>query len=74
MIMFEIEEKEMINHPSHYNQGIETIDYIESWSMNFNTGNVIKYVTRAGYKNNQLEDLKKAMWYLQREIDRVENK
>jgi len=74
MIMFEIEEKEMVDHPSHYNQGIETIDYIESWSMNFNTGNVIKYVTRAGYKNNQLEDLKKAMWYLQREIDRIENK
>jgi hypothetical protein len=42
--------------------------------MNFNTGNVIKYVTRAGYKDNQLEDLKKAMWYLQREIDRIENK
>ena len=74
MLMFEIEEKEMVDHPSHYNQGIETIEYIESWSMNFNTGNVIKYVTRAGYKGNQLEDLKKAMWYLQREIDRIENK
>ena len=73
MLMFEIEEKEMVDHPSHYNQGIETIEYIESWSMNFNTGNVIKYVTRAGYKDNQLEDLKKAMWYLQREIDRIEN-
>ena len=69
--MFEIEEKEMVDHPSHYNQGIETIEYIESWSMNFNTGNVIKYVTRAGYKNNQLEDLKKAMWYLDREIQRL---
>ena len=74
MLTFEIEEKEMVDHPSHYNQGIETIEYIESWSMNFNTGNVIKYVTRAGYKDNQLEDLKKAMWYLQREIDRIENK
>ena len=74
MLTFEIEEKEMVDHPSHYNQGIETIEYIESWSMNFNTGNVIKYVTRAGSKNNQLEDLKKAMWYLQREIDRIENK
>ena len=74
MLTFEIEEKEMVDHPSHYNQGIETIEYIESWSMNFNTGNVIKYVTRAGYKDNQLEDLKKAMWYLQREIDRLENK
>ena len=74
MLMFEIEEKEMVDHPSHYNQGIETIEYIESWSMNFNTGNVIKYVTRAGYKNDQLEDLKKAMWYLDREIQRIENK
>ena len=74
MLTFEIEEKEMVDHPSHYNQGIETIEYIESWSMNFNTGNVIKYVTRAGYKDNQLEDMKKAMWYLQREIDRLENK
>ena len=74
MLMFEIEEKEMVDHPSHYNQGIETIEYIESWSMNFNTGNVIKYVTRAGYKDNKLEDLKKAMWYLQREIDRIEYK
>ena len=74
MLMFEIEEKEMVDHPSHYNQGIETIEYIESWSMNFNIGNVIKYVTRAGYKDNQLEDLKKALWYLQREIDRIENK
>jgi hypothetical protein len=72
--MFETEEKEMVDHPSHYNQGIETIEYIESWSMNFNTGNVIKYVTRAGYKNDQLEDLKKAMWYLDREIQRLENK
>ena len=73
MLTFEIEEKEMVDHPSHYNQGIETIEYIESWSMNFNTGNVIKYVTRAGYNGNQLEDLKKAMWYLQREIDRLKN-
>ena len=57
-----------VNHPSHYNKGIETIDYIESWNMDFNIGNVIKYVTRAGYKDNKLEDLEKAQWYLQREI------
>ena len=74
MLMFEIEEKEMVDHPSHYNQGIETIEYIESWSMNFNTGNVIKYVTRAGHKNDRLEDLKKARWYLDREIAKEENK
>ena len=74
MLMFEVEEKEMIDHPSHYNMGIEAIDYIESHSMNFNIGNVIKYVTRAKHKNNELEDLKKALWYLQREIANLENK
>ena len=66
--------KEMIDHPSHYNMGIEAIDYIESHSMNFNIGNVIKYVTRAKHKNNELEDLKKALWYLQREIANLEGK
>ena len=60
-----------VNHPSHYNKGIETIDYIESWSMNFNIGNVIKYVTRAGHKDNKLEDLEKAKWYLEREISKA---
>ena len=64
-------KKEMVNHPSHYNVGIETIDYIESWEMNFNTGNVIKYTTRAGFKENQLEELEKAKWYLEREIQRL---
>ena len=66
------DKKEMINHPSHYNQGIEAIDYIESHKMNFNTGNVIKYVTRAKHKGTELEDLKKASWYLNREIERLE--
>ena len=64
--------KEMVNHPSHYNQGIEAIDYIESHKMNFNIGNVIKYVTRAKHKGTELEDLKKASWYLNREIERLE--
>ena len=64
--------KEMINHPQHYNQGIEAIDYIESHKMNFNIGNVIKYVTRAKHKGTELQDLKKASWYLNREIERLE--
>jgi hypothetical protein len=68
-----VKAKEKVNHPSHYNVGIETIDYIESWSMNFNIGNVIKYTTRAGYKENKMEDLFKAKWYIEREIKRVEN-
>ena len=68
------DKKEMINHPSHYNQGIEAIDYIESHNMDFNIGNVIKYVTRAKHKGTELQDLKKASWYLNREIERLEGR
>lgn len=58
-----------INHPAHYTYGIiETIDYIDDKGFNFNLGNVIKYVTRAGHKLDALEDLKKARWYLDHEI------
>ena len=62
--------KEAVNHPSHYNQGkIEVIDAIEDWNLNFCEGNVIKYVARHRYKNEPLEDLKKAKWYLDRLIN-----
>ena len=71
MTTLEMSSESKVNHPSHYNQGIETIDYIESWNMDFNTGNVIKYVTRAGYKDNKLEDLQKAKWYLERVIEKA---
>lgn len=65
-----------VNHPSHYNLGgIEVIDAIEAWGFGegFNRGNAIKYIARAGKKDpeTELEDLKKARWYIQREIDRV---
>jgi hypothetical protein len=62
-----------INHPSHYNQlpnGIECIDVVEH--MNFNRGNAIKYIWRAGQKGDVLEDLRKALWYIAREIERLE--
>ena len=65
-------KKEIVNHPSHYNQGIEAIDYIESHKLSFCLGNVVKYITRAKHKGTELQDLKKASWYLQREIDRLE--
>ena len=64
---------EQVNHPEHYNKGIEAIDYIDSWGMNFNSGNVIKYVTRAPFKGDYIQDLEKALWYLQRELERVKN-
>ena len=67
-------EKEQVNHPSHYQQGIEPIEVIESWDLNFNLGNVIKYTLRAPYKENMIQDLEKAKWYLERELQRLKNK
>ena len=67
------EKKEMIDHPSHYNQGkYEAIDVIEDWKLNFNLGNTVKYISRAGHKDNIIQDLKKSLWYLNREIERLE--
>jgi hypothetical protein len=58
----------------HYkNTKIEAIEVIEDWNLNFNLGNVIKYLARAPYKNNMKSDLIKALWYLAREINRNEN-
>ena len=66
-------KKEMINHPSHYNKGkFEAIDVIEDWQLNFNLGNTVKYISRAGHKDDIIQDLKKALWYLDREIKRLE--
>ena len=66
-------KKEMINHPSHYNQGkFEAIDVIEDWQLNFNLCNTVKYISRAGHKDDIVQDLKKALWYLDREIKRIE--
>lgn len=62
-----------VNHPAHYKVGgIETIDFIEAKQLSYHLGNVIKYITRAGHKGNELEDLHKARWYLNREIARRE--
>lgn len=58
---------EKIDHPVHYNIGREVIDFIEKHNLNFCVGNAIKYLCRAPYKNNLLEDLDKALWYLKRE-------
>lgn len=63
-----------INHPPHYNQGkIEVIEFIEDKNLTFHLGNVVKYVARAGVKDpaKEIEDLRKAAWYLQRQIELV---
>lgn len=60
------------NHPSHYNEhNIEVIDFIQDWKLNFCLGNVIKYICRSPYKGKELEDLEKAMKYLEFEIEEV---
>lgn len=64
---------ERIDHPDHYNahpSGIECIRIVEHF--NFNIGNAIKYLWRAGLKGDLLEDLKKARWYVDREIRRLD--
>lgn len=66
-------EPDTVNHPNHYTQGgIEVIDAIEAWGLGFCEGNVVKYVARAKFKMGELEDLKKARWYLDRCIEKLE--
>lgn len=65
-------QEDIINHPSHYTRGkIDVIDFIEDQQLPYHLGNVIKYIARAGYKGDKLEDLKKARWYLDRYINEV---
>lgn len=64
---------EKIDHPEHYNSnpsGIECIEVVEH--LNFNRGNAVKYIWRAGEKGDAIEDLKKAAWYVAREIARIQ--
>lgn len=61
---------ESVHSPKHYTAGkYEVIDVIEDWDLNFRLANTVKYVARHKHKGKPLEDLKKALWYLQREID-----
>lgn len=68
--------KESINHPDHYggDNTYEAIKVIESWNLDFSLGNTIKYISRAGKKDKakEIEDLKKALWYLDRKIKTLE--
>ena len=66
----ETQKKDIINHPEHYTKGgIEVREFIDSWRLDFNSGNVIKYVVRAPYKGTELQDLKKAQNYLNHLIE-----
>jgi len=66
-----IAQHDAVNHPAHYTAGgIETIDFIEAKGLGYHLGNVVKYITRADHKGDRLENLKKAQWYLNREIEK----
>ena len=70
------ERRPEIDHPEHYggaDDPYEAIKVIEAWELNFNTGNAVKYICRAGKKPNvkAVVDLEKAVWYLQREIAKL---
>ena len=73
------EKKESVDHPDHYggeSNVYEAIKVIDGWELGFALGNTVKYISRAGKKdpNKELEDLKKALWYLQHHINQLENK
>ncbi len=64
-----------VNHPSHYTDGsIEVINFIEDKRLNYHRGNAVKYICRAGKKDpaKEVEDLQKAVWYINREIQLLE--
>lgn len=70
----EPEVHDTVNHPSHYTSGkIEVIDYIEDQGLGYHLGNAVKYISRAGKKDptKKVEDLRKAAWYINREIERL---
>ncbi len=71
-------EKEMVKNPSHYggaDNQYEAIKVIEAWDLDFHLGNTVKYISRAGKKDTdkEIQDLKKALWYLERKIKNLEN-
>lgn len=72
---YDAAQRDMVNHPVHYTShpsGVEVIQITEH--MNFCLGNAIKYIMRSELKGKQIEDLKKAAWYINREIARLEGK
>lgn len=73
-IIKEDKKIDMVNHPPHYggeNNTYEVINVIEAWNLNFNLGSAIKYIGRAGKKDDIIQDLNKALWYVKREIKRL---
>lgn len=67
-------DKSKVKHPQHYggkDNPYEAIKVIEAWGVGFNLGNTLKYISRAGKKDNTIQDLEKALFYLDREIQNL---
>ena len=70
-------EKEMVDHPTHYKPSeakYEAIDIIEDGDLVFSDGNALKYICRHRFKDNPVQDIKKAIWYLRRHLNNLEKK
>lgn len=66
---------DLVNNPPHYQRGgLEAIDVIEAFELDYHTGNAVKYLLRAGHKDDLIQDLQKAVWYLQRRIEKLASK
>lgn len=64
-----------VDHPNHYNVGkIEVIEAIDDWDLGFYEGNVVKYIARSKHKGKELQDLEKALWYLDRRVKQLKAK
>jgi hypothetical protein len=73
--MSKSQQTDLVAHPPHYTFGsIEVICAIEDWDLDFHTGNAVKYIARAKHKNAEIEDYRKAIWYLQRKIELLETR
>ena len=72
-VMKQILDREMVNHPDHYqgSGGMEVIDIIENYDLGFSLGNAIKYILRSNKKGSAKQDLEKAIWYIRREINNL---
>ena len=69
--------KEEVNHPERFggkDNPYEVIKVIEAWDLCFYLGNVVKYIGRLGKKDDEVQELEKAMWYLKRKIEKLKNK
>ena len=68
-----MKDNDPVNHPSHYTQGkYEVIDVLEDWKLDFRLSNAVKYIARAKYKGNEVQDLEKAVWYIKRYIEKTQ--